>query len=137
MNPVFVYAVAGLAAASTLYGLLRFFGRRGAASEERAGGVDGPEMSEAGDGRGGESADPREADRLEILSRKRVGIGCAIVVVRVGERRLLLGVTRGQWTALADLGMAPRDGRDSASAIEAELNRALIADRFRRGRRAS
>ena len=71
------------------------------------------------------------------MSRTRVGIRRALVVVRVGERKLLLGVSGGQWTALADLGTAPLDAQGPVSTIEAELNRALIADRFRRGRRAS
>ena len=130
MSPLFVYAVAGLATASTLFGLARFLGRRGTAAG-------GEGSHDEGWSRDGETADPAAADRLEVLSRTRVGIRRALVVVRVGERRLLLGVSGGQWTALADLGTAPLDAQGPVSTIEAELNRALIADRFRRGRRAS
>jgi flagellar biogenesis protein FliO len=72
---------------------------------------------------------------LEVLSRTPVGLGGSLVVVRFEGRRILLGVTRGQWTALADLGSTPARPGESRSAIDAELSRALEADRLRRGRR--
>jgi hypothetical protein len=60
------------------------------------------------------------------------------VLVRFEGRRILLGVTRGQWTALADLGRtAARQQQESLASIDAELNRALNADRMRRGRKGS
>jgi flagellar biogenesis protein FliO len=115
MNAALVYAVAALAAAATLYGAIRFFG-------QRAHGADGDV----------------DASRLEVLSRTPIGLGGSLVLVRFEGRRILLGVTRGQWTALADLGRAsagPNDG--PLSAIDAELNRAFMADRLRRGRKGS
>jgi flagellar biogenesis protein FliO len=117
MNAALVYAVAALAAAATLYGAIRFFGQRAQGADAE---VEG------------------ETSRLEILSRTRIGLGGSLVVVRFEGRRILLGVTRGQWTALADLGRvsaAPTGG--ALSVIDAELNRAYIADRLRRGRKGS
>ena len=62
----------------------------------------------------------------------------SLVLVRFEGRRILLGVTRGQWTALADLGRgAMPQSQDPLSSIDAELNRALNADRLRRGRKGS
>ncbi|HEY2923359.1 MAG TPA: flagellar biosynthetic protein FliO [Candidatus Eisenbacteria bacterium] len=115
MNAGFVYAVAAVAAAATLYGAIRFFGRRAP------------------------SADPQsDESRLEVLSRTQIGLGGSLVLVRFEGRRILLGVTRGQWVALADLGRAaPRQQQESLASIDAELNRALNADRMRRGRKAS
>jgi len=116
MSSLFVYSIAGLAAAATLYGAFRFFSRRTVAVEEvRTAGAEPP---------------------LEILSRTPVGFGRSLVLVRFEGRRILLGVTRGQWTALADLGRAVPTG-SPGSVIEAELNRAFQADRFRRGRKGS
>jgi flagellar biogenesis protein FliO len=114
MNSVFVYATAALAAAATLYGAARFFWRRSALEEIR-------------------TADDEPC--LEILSTTPVGFGRSLVLVRFEGRRILLGVTRGQWTALADLGRTV--SQDSGSVIETELNRALQSDRFRRGRKNS
>jgi hypothetical protein len=59
------------------------------------------------------------------------------VLVQFEGRRILLGLTRGQWTALADLGRTVHPGQEPASTIDAELSRALNADRLRRGRRSS
>jgi flagellar biogenesis protein FliO len=115
MNAALVYAVAAVAAAATLYGAIRFFGARA-------------------QGGGAEA----EESRLEVLSRTPIGLGGSLVVVRFEGRRILLGVTRGQWTALADLGRVsagPNPG--SLSVIDAELNRAFMADRLRRGRKGS
>jgi len=111
MNAPWVYGIAALAAAATLYGAFRLFG-------PRASGAEGAEK-----------------EGLEILSRTPVGPGGSLVLVRFEGRRILLGVTRGQWTALADLGSTPSHSGESLSAIDAELHRALEADRLRRGRR--
>ncbi len=112
---MFVYAIAALAAASTLYGAIRFFGQRARGAE----------------------AEPDES-HLEILSRTPVAFGGSLVLVRFENRRILLGVTRGQWTALADLGReSSASNPGDLSAIDAELNRAVEADRIRRGRRGS
>src|SRR5262245_19963910 len=110
MNASFVYGVAAIAAGRTLYGAVRFLGRR-----ERT----PSEMEEA---------------RLEVLSRTPIGFLGSLVLVRFEGRRLLLGVTRGQWTALADLGRArATTNQESIDSIDAELSRALNADRLRRG----
>ena len=115
MNAPLVYAAAALAAAATLYGAIRFFGDRSRRTEEDL-----------------------EESRLEVLSRTPVAFGGSLVLVRFEGRRILLGVTRGQWTALADLGKTPAGSSGSAlSAIDAELFRALDADRLRRGRKGS
>ena len=119
MNSGFVYAIAALAAASTIYGAIRLLGRR-------APSADGEIL-----------APPPEADQLEVLSRTRVGFGRSLVLVRFEGRRILLGVTKGQWTALADLGRTPLPHQEPASTIEAELSRVMNADRLRRGRRNS
>jgi flagellar biogenesis protein FliO len=111
MSTSLVYAIAALAAVTTIYGAIRFFGQRASGAVEE------------------------EENRLEILSRTPVGLGGSLVLVRFEGRRILLGVTRGQWTALADLGRAPSGPGESLSVIDAELNRALDADRLRRGRR--
>ncbi len=124
MNSLFVYAVAALAAASTLYGVVRFLARRAA-----SGGV-APH-------RDAEAPQRDAASGLEVLGRTRMGMGRALVVVQFENRRILLGVAAGQWTALADLGRAPGEQDAPVSTIEAELNRVMNADRFRRGRRAS
>ncbi|TMQ60585.1 MAG: flagellar biosynthetic protein FliO [Candidatus Eisenbacteria bacterium] len=116
MNAYFVYAIAAFAASATLLGAIRFFGRR------------------SDDARDGETFP--EPPRIEVLSRTAVGSGRSLVLVQFEGRRILLGLTRGQWTALADLGRAPQS-QDPASTIDAELNRALKADRLRRGRRSS
>ena len=113
MNAALVYAVAAIAAAATLYGAIRFFGQRARGAE----------------------AEPDDS-RLEVVSRTPVAFGGSLVLVRFEGRRILLGVTRGQWTALADLGRAPSGSNpEAASVIDAELSRALQADRLRRGRK--
>ena len=112
MTTAWVYAIAALAAAATIYGAIRFFGQRVAGGSE-----------------------DQDEGHLEVLSRTPVGLGGSLVLVRFEGRRILLGVTRGQWTALADLGKAPGGTGDSISVIDAELSRALEADRLRRGRK--
>jgi hypothetical protein len=119
MNSVFVYVIAAAAAASTIYGAFRLFGRRASSAAEEI------------------LAPAFEESEIEVVSRTRVGFGRSLVLVRFEGRRILLGVTKGQWTALADLGRSPASKQEPASTIEAELNRAMIADRFRRGRRSS
>jgi flagellar biogenesis protein FliO len=117
MNASFIYAIAAIAAAATLFGAIHFFSRR-----ER----------EEGDG------EPFvEPPKLQVLSRTPIGMGRSLVLVQFEGRRILLGLTRGQWTALADLGRTAHPGQEPASTIDAELNRALNADRLRRGRRSS
>ena len=134
MNASFVYAIAGMAAVCTLFGAVRLFGR-GPGDTITAIGYRGSEGVELPVPPGRE---PEEESPIEIVSRKRFGFGGALVLVRFEGRRILLGVTRGQWTALADLGRtAEQKHLDTLSAIDAELNRALHADRMRRGRKGS
>jgi flagellar biogenesis protein FliO len=114
MNTAWIYAIAALAAAATLFGAIRFFGQRASGATEEADADEG---------------------HLEVLSRTSVGFGGSLVLVRFEGRRILLGVTRGQWTALADLGRTATSGTGDLSVIDAELNRALEADRLRRGRK--
>ena len=134
MNASFVYAIAGMAAVCTLFGAVRLFGRGPGGTTTAIGhrGSEGVELP-VPPGR-----EPEEESPIEIVSRKRFGFGGALVLVRFEGRRILLGVTRGQWTALADLGRtAEQKHLDTLSAIDAELNRALHADRMRRGRKGS
>jgi len=115
MNAGLVYAIAALAAATTIYGAIRFFGQRSR----------------------GASGAPDES-RLDVLSRTPIAFGGSLVLVRFEGRRILLGVTHGQWTALADLGRVSGAVRpNELSVIDAERNRALTADRIRRGRKGS
>jgi flagellar biosynthesis protein FliO len=133
MNASFVYAIAGMAAVCTLFGAVRLFSRRStepatAIVRRDPGAPDGPGAGER----------EEEESTVEVVSRTRVGYGGELVLVRFEGRRILLGVTRGQWTALADLGRTTEQKhQDSLSAIDAELNRALHADRMRRGRKGS
>ena len=139
MIAVAVYTIAAAVAATTLFGAIRLLDRR----QRRA--IDGTEAdapvsgSDAPDPRTGAPASRADASTpsLAVLARKRVGVGRTLVVVDVEGRRLLLGSTKGAWTALADLGRAAPtpQGPEAADAIEAELNRALNASRFRRGGR--
>ena len=131
MNASFVYAIAGMAAVCTLFGAFRLFRRPAEPGtaivrrDPRAPDVQLPERE-------------GEESPIEVVSRTRVGYGGELVLVRFEGRRILLGVTRGQWTALADLGRtATQKQQDTLSAIDAELNRALNADRMRRGRKGS
>lgn len=123
MNTALVYGIAAGVAAATLFGAIHLFGRRPSAVEETEAGADA-----------GEDA-PRP--QLQVLTRKRVGFGRSLVIVEADGRLLLLGSTRDQWTALADLGRAPRPKTGGvADPIDAELDRALNASRFRRGGRS-
>jgi hypothetical protein len=132
MNASFVYAIAGMAAVCTLFGAVRLFSRRSTEPTTAIVRRD-PGASDVVPGEREE-----EESTVEVVSRTRVGYGGELVLVRFEGRRILLGVTRGQWTALADLGRTTEQKhQDSLSAIDAELNRALHADRMRRGRKGS
>ncbi len=120
MNASLVYGIAAAVASATLFGAIRLFGRRPSAAEETEADAGTPLPS------------------LQVLTRKRVGLGRSLVIVDADGRMLLLGSTRGQWTALADLGRTRRrragDAGDAGDPIDAELDRALNASRIRRGR---
>lgn len=80
------------------------------------------------------SPNPDDAE-LRVVTRTRVGIGRTLVLVEVDGRRLLLGSTKEQWSALADLGrtQASDSGEDPFGAtIEEELLRASESARHRR-----
>jgi flagellar biogenesis protein FliO len=110
MTSVIVYATAFGAAAALLFGAIWCFGRRSAGAEEAR--------------RDGEPD-------LRVLSRTRVGIGRTLVIVQVEGRRLLLGSTRAQWCAIADLGRAPEGNEEPVDEIDAALAHAANAKRFR------
>lgn len=113
MNSIFVTGTAVAVAATLLFGAARWLWRRSASSEPRFG-----------------LPDPD----VHVLSRTRVGIGRTLVIVEVEGRRLLLGSTRAQWCALADLGTAKSRAEEEAlDGIDAELARAVQATRYRRG----
>jgi hypothetical protein len=116
MSTVFLYATAILVAAAILYGAARSFGRRSGTGDDPMFGPPPPD--------------------LQILTRTRVGIGRTLVIVEVEGRRLLLGSTKDQWCALADLGFArSRDEFEPFDGIDAELQRVAQATRYPRGRR--
>jgi flagellar biogenesis protein FliO len=70
---------------------------------------------------------------LRVVTRTRVGIGRTLVLVEADGRRFLLGSTRDQWCALADLGRAGAAETEAVMAgIEEELKRASDAARHRR-----
>jgi len=99
MNGYLIYATAICAAAAILFGwyALRPHSRGGRTDE----------------------------DGLRVVTRTRVGVGRTLVLVEVAGRRLLLGSTRRQWCALADLGSARADDPDDVfQGIEDELLRA-------------
>ena len=112
MNTLLIYAIAISVAAVSLYGIGRAFGRR----------VDEDDPT---------FGPPPE---LRVLTRTSMGRGCQLVVVEVEGRRLLLGSTRSQWCALADLGRGPsREEQDAFDSIDSELARAANATRYRKG----
>jgi len=82
------------------------------------------------------SAEVEAPAELQIVTRTRVGIGRTLVLVEVDGRRLLLGSTRDQWTALADLGRAPGalSEEEVFASIDEELKRASQSARQRRMR---
>lgn len=113
---VVVYGTAVAVAALVLYGALRAFWRRPGSAQDPAFGPPPPDV--------------------HVVGRTRVGIGRSLVVVDVEGRRLLLGSTPHQWTALADLGAARQAAAgETAGAIEMELARAIEVSRQRRGGR--
>jgi flagellar biogenesis protein FliO len=113
MTPTLIYAVAIAVGAITLVGATRVFSRRGERPVEGSPGV------------------PPE---IRVLTRARMGRGRNLVVIEVEGRRLLLGSTREQWCALADLGAASlRTEEDPFAPFDAELARAMQATRHRRG----
>jgi flagellar biogenesis protein FliO len=115
---VVVYGTAIAVAALVLYGALRAFWRRPGSAQDPAFGPPPPDIN--------------------VVGRTRVGIGRSLVLVDVQGRRLLLGSTSRQWTALADLGAARHAADDETDgAIEMELARAIEASRQRRGGRRS
>ena len=98
MNGYLIYATAICAGAAVLFGWYAFRPR---------------------------SRDGKDDDGLRVVTRTRVGVGRTLVLVEVAGRRLLLGSTRRQWCALADLGSArPNDPDDVFQGIEDELLRA-------------
>ena len=111
MSLPWIYATAFAVSAAVLFGAIRFLSGR-------------PKGSAAG-------PDPS----LRVVHRTRVGIGRTLVLVEVEGRRLLLGSTRDQWTALADLGrLRAAEAEDVFAEIEDELHRASEAARHRRMR---
>jgi flagellar biogenesis protein FliO len=73
---------------------------------------------------------------IKVLSRATLGRGRDLVIVEVEGRRLLLGSTRSEWAALADLGAVGAAGgaADPFAPLDAELARAIQSTRTRRGR---
>lgn len=121
---ILVYATSLAVAGVILYGAVRYFWRRPAPGALLDPGYE-PEFGPP----------PPE---VMVLGRTRVGVGRSLLVVEVEGRRLLLGSTPQQWSALADLGAARRRGDlERADSIDAELSRAVEASRQRRGGRRS
>lgn len=117
MSMPWIYATAFAVSAAVLYGATRVLTARPKGS---------PEPGAAED----------EAS-LRVVTRTRVGIGRTLVLVEVDGRRLLLGSTKDQWSALADLGSAhaPQSEEAIYDGIEQELLRASeSAARHRRMR---
>lgn len=113
MNPILVYVVAIAVAAVTLYGIGRVFSRRAAGEDDAV--LDPPA-------------------EIRVLTRARIGRGRTLVVVEVEGRRLLLGSTHQEWSALADLGTASdKRDEDPFAPFDAELTRAMHATRYRKG----
>ncbi len=114
MNLAYAYsvAVAIAVAAVTLYGIARALSRRPADADPSFG-------------------PPPE---IRVLTRARLDRGRTLVVVEVEGRRLLLGSTKAQWCALADLGPSSARGDENPFAsVDAELARALQATRYPKG----
>lgn len=108
MSPTWIYAIALAVSAAVVFGVIRVLSR--------------PKASEGNEG-------------LRVVTRTRVGVGRTLVLVEVDGRRLLLGSTREQWSALADLGRASLAGDEAEFAsIENELLRASESARHRRMR---
>ncbi|HET9253315.1 MAG TPA: flagellar biosynthetic protein FliO, partial [Candidatus Eisenbacteria bacterium] len=89
MSATFTYAVALAVAFAVMYGIARALNRPMPEEEDISFGP------------------PAE---IKVLSRATLGRGRNLVIVEVEGRRLLLGSTRSEWTALADLGRVSADG---------------------------
>lgn len=113
MNSIFAYGVGIAVASATLYGILRAWSRREEAEEL--------------------ASDP-PAPEIRVLTRTRMGHGRQLVVIEVEGRRILLGSTRSEWTALADIGSASASpANDPFASLDAELARAMHVTRYRKG----
>jgi flagellar biogenesis protein FliO len=113
MSATLVYAIAIGIAAVGFMGATRVFSRRGEAEEV---------------------VTPDAPPEIRVLTRARMGRGRTLVVIEVEGRRLLLGSTREQWCALADLGAASLTAEEDPFApFDAELSRAMHATRYRKG----
>ncbi len=109
MSPTWIYAIAFAVSAALVFGVIRVLSRPKGSPEVEGG--------------------------LRVVTRTRVGVGRTLVLVEVEGRRLLLGSTREQWSALADLGRASASSEETALAsIEDELFRASESARHRRMR---
>ena len=112
MSGSLIYVIAIGVAAIALLGATHVFSRRGEREEESP--TDAP-------------------PEIRVLTRARMGRGRTLVVIEVEGRRLLLGSTREQWCALADLGAASLAEEDPFAPFDAELARAMHATRYRKG----
>ena len=115
MSATFTYAVALAVAFAVMFGIARALNRRMPEEEDVSFGA------------------PAE---IKVVSRATLGRGRNLVIVEVEGRRLLLGSTRSEWTALADLGHVRADGSpvpDPFAPLDAELARAIQSTRTRRG----
>ena len=119
MTLVFEYAVAVAVVFAAFYGITCAIARREPHEDQ------GMERG-LGSGRNPE---------IHVLARARMGRGVSLVLVEVEGRRLLLGSTRSEWSALADLGAVRPEDEDPNpfDPIDAELNRAIQSVRSRRG----
>jgi flagellar biogenesis protein FliO len=115
VSATFTYAVALAVVFAVMYGIARTLNRRLPEEEDVSFGP------------------PAE---IKVLHRATLGRGRNLVIVEVEGRRLLLGSTRSEWTALADLGRVSADGvteNDPFAPLDAELARAIQSTRSRRG----
>jgi flagellar biogenesis protein FliO len=115
MSATFTYAVALAVVFAVMYGIARSLNRHLPEEEDVSFGP------------------PAE---IRVLSRASVGRGRTLVIVEVEGRRLLLGSTRSEWSALADLGSvaSATQSSDPFAPLDAELARAIQSTRTRRGR---
>ncbi|TMQ62611.1 MAG: flagellar biosynthetic protein FliO [Candidatus Eisenbacteria bacterium] len=113
MSATLIYTIAIAVGAITLVGATRVFWRRNEHVDD---------------------ASMEVPPEIRLLTRARMGRGRTLVVIEVEGRRILLGSTREQWTALADLGAASlRAEEDPFAPFDAELSRAMHATRYRKG----
>lgn len=116
MSATFTYAIALAVFFVVMYGIARTLNRRPPEEEE-------------------EDVSFGPPAEIKVLSRASLGRGRNLVIVEVEGRRLLLGSTRSEWTALADLGHVAAVGQtnDPFAPLDAELARAIQSTRSRRG----